>query len=124
MQGLPHAIHVTTADVTDLIVTLAMLHRPESGPRGVCNFLVDGGYSREKFADGIKKIPGSRVSVAKRSEVHNLGFAPKRWVVESCFGRLEKYSSLWKVCKKKLATGVQMIVLAFTGILLRRLLGS
>ena len=44
-QGLPHAIHVTTADVTDRAGALAMFDRRRDGLSQVQNVLVDGGYT-------------------------------------------------------------------------------
>ena len=44
-QGLPHAIHVTTANVTDRAGALAMLARRRANLSQVQNVLVDGGYT-------------------------------------------------------------------------------
>ena len=41
-QGLPHAIHVTTADVTDRAGALAMFDRRRDGLSQVQNVLVEG----------------------------------------------------------------------------------
>ena len=41
-QGLPHAIHVTTADVTDRAGALAMFDRRRDGLSQVQKVLVDG----------------------------------------------------------------------------------
>jgi len=45
---------------------------------------------------------------------------PKRWIVERSFGWLEKYRRLWKNCERKLSISLQMTVLAFVSILIRR----
>jgi len=83
-------------------------------------YLVDGGYTGEKFADGVKGLCGAEVAVVKRSELHSFQVLPKRWVVERSFGWLEKYRRLWKNCERKLHTSMQMTVLAFISIILRR----
>ena len=44
-QGLPHAIHVTTADVTDRAGALAMFGRHREELSEVRNVMVDGGYT-------------------------------------------------------------------------------
>ena len=49
------------------------------------------------------------------------GVLSKRWVVERSFSWLEKNRRLWKNCERKLSTSLQMVVLAFLGVLLRRL---
>ncbi|UIP92888.1 transposase [Wolbachia endosymbiont of Anopheles demeilloni] len=46
----------------------------------------------------------------------------KRWVVErSSFAWLQKCRRLWKNCERKLNTSLQMVVLAFAALLLKRL---
>ena len=44
-QGLPHAIHVTTADVADRAGALAMFDRRRADLSRVQNVMVDGGYT-------------------------------------------------------------------------------
>ncbi len=44
-QGLPHAVHVTTANVTDRAGALAMFDQHRDGLSLVQNVLVDGGYT-------------------------------------------------------------------------------
>ena len=87
----------------------------------VKNFLVDGGYTGDPFADQIKALVGATVEVAKRSELHKFVVIPKRWVVERSFGWLEKCRRLWKNCERKINTSLQMVVLAFLALILKRL---
>jgi transposase len=61
-----------------------------------------------------------RVIIAKRNELHKFAVIPKRWIVERTFGWLENYRRLWKNCERTLANTVQMTVLAFISLLLRR----
>jgi transposase len=84
------------------------------------NLLVDGGYSGENFASKIKNILGATVTVAKRSELHTFAVIPQRWVVERSFGWMEKSRRLWKNCERKINTSLQMVVLRFVGLLLKR----
>ncbi|MGL9702942.1 MAG: transposase, partial [Wolbachia sp.] len=58
--------------------------------------------------------------VIKRSELHTFVVLPKRWVVERSFAWLEKCRRLWKNCERKLNASLQMIVLSFISLLLRR----
>ena len=58
-QGLPHAIHITTANVTDRAGALAMFDRHRDGLNQVQNVLVDGGYTGKPFAAPAKPV-GSR----------------------------------------------------------------
>lgn len=119
-QGLPHAIHITTANVTDRDGAVAMVTEAKEHLSEVENVLVDGGYTGEPFAVKIKGILGATVEVAKRSELHTFTVIPKRWVVERSFGWLEKCRRLWKNCERKINTSLQMVVLGFLGLLLRR----
>ncbi len=119
-QGLPHAIHVTTANVTDRAGALTMFAWHQADLGRVQKVLVDGGYTGEPFADGVKELVGASVEVVQRHELHTFAVLPKRWVVERSFAWLEKCRRLWKNCERKLNTSIQMVVLAFAVLLLRR----
>ncbi len=119
-QGLPHAIAVTTAEVTDRNGALAAIDRSKPNLSRVESLLVDGGYTGQPFADGVKQRLEATVQVVKRNELHTFAVLPKRWVVERSFGWLEKCRRLWKNCERKLNTSLQMIHLAFLRLLLRR----
>ena len=118
-QGLPHAIHVTTANVTDRAGALAMFDQRRDGLSLV--LLVDGGYTGDPFAAGVQSLLGASVEVVKRNEMHTFVVLPKRWVVERSFAWLEKCRRLWKNCERKLNTSLQMVVLAFAALILKRL---
>lgn len=120
-QGLPHAIAVTTANVTDRDGAVTMAKQSKEDLSEVKNLLVDGGYSGEKFATKIDNILQATVEVVKRNELHTFVVLPKRWVVERSFGWLEKCRRLWKNCERKLNTSLQMVALAFSSLLLKRL---
>jgi len=119
-QGLPHGIQITTANVTDRDGAILMLTKEQDQLARVSNVLVDGGYTGQPFADQVKEILGATVEVAKRNELHKFAVIPKRWVVERSFAWIEKCHRLWKNCERKLATSLQMVVLAFLVLLLRR----
>ena len=120
-QGLPHAIHVTTANVTDRAGALAMFALRQGGLGRVERVLVDGGYTGKPFAQAVQQLLGASVEVARRHELHTFTVLPKRWVVERSFAWLEKCRRLWKNCERKLNTSLQMVVLAFTALILKRL---
>lgn len=119
-NGLPHAMHVTTANVTDRAGALEMATSWRQNLSSVENVLVDAGYTGEPFAQGIRQTLGATVEVVKRSELHRFKVIPKRWVVERSFAWLEKCHRLWKNCERKLSTSLQMVVLAFVALLLKR----
>ncbi len=84
-QGLPHAVAVTTAEVTDRNGALTTLDRCADDLKQVDGALVDAGYSGEPFAQAVKDKLDATVQVAKRSQLHTFAVIPKRWVVERSF---------------------------------------
>ena len=108
-SGLPHAIHVTTANVTDRNGALAALERCRSD-LSVFKLVVDGGYRGVKFAKSVKALVNAEVEVVKRNELHKFIMLPKRWIIERIFGWLEDYRRLWKNCERKLHTTLQMTI--------------
>ncbi len=96
-QGLPHAVCVTTANMTDRSGALMLLEN-----------------------NGVKERMGATVEVAKRNELHPFKVIPKRWVVERSFGWLEKCRRLWKNPEHKLNTSLSFVHRAFLVLLLRR----
>lgn len=105
-QGLPHAVAVTTAEVTDRKGALQALCRCQSGLGRVQSLLADSGYVGQPFAQAVSEILGEHVMVqiAKRSELHTFKVIPKRWVVECSFAWLEKNRRLWKNCERRCLT--------------------
>ena len=108
--------HITAANVSDRDGAMEMIENYVCDRcilSRVLKFLVDGGYTGEKFT-------GAVVEVVKRNELHKFKVIPKRWVVERTFGWLDKYRRLWKNCERKLRNTSQMINLAFLRLMLKR----
>lgn len=121
--GLPHAIMITTANVTDRNGAIDMIDYYcdiTDNLSHIKKVLVDGGYTGQNFADKIKRISGAEVEVVKRNELHNFAVLPKRWIVERSFGWLDKCRRIWKNCERLLQNSFQMFSLAFIRIILRR----
>lgn len=121
-QGLPHAIAVTTAGVTDREGALHALERCRSDLKRVHGLLCDSGHVGAPFAEGAHALLGEQVAVqiAKRSELHTFKVMPRRWIVERSFAWLEKHRRLWKNCERKLNTSLQFIHPAFLALMLRK----
>ena len=106
-QGLPHAIHVTTADVTDRAGALAMFDRRRDGLSQVQNVLGGRGLHRKAFATAVQGLLGASVEVVKRNELHTSwcfqsdgwwsGLSPG-WKSAADSGRTAKGSSI-PACK-------------------------
>ena len=60
------------------------------------------------------------VQVAKRNELHKFEVLTQRWLVERSFSWLENCRRLWKNCERQLTTSLQMVVLAFLALLLKK----
>ena len=75
-QGLPHAIHVTTANFTGRAGALAMFDQRRDGLSLVQNVLVDGGYTGKPFAAAVQGMLGASVEVVKRSELYTFVVLP------------------------------------------------
>lgn len=97
--GLPHAIMVTTANVTDRSGAINMVDYycdVTDHLSMLKKVLADGGYTGENFANTIKTLSGAEVEVVKRNELHTFAVLPKRWIVERSFAWLDKCRRLWK----------------------------
>lgn len=119
-QGLPHAVAITTADVSDRKGAEAAFERCADDLQSVKSVLADGGYTGEAFADEVLSLLGATVQIAKRNELHTFEVIPKRWIVERSFAWLEKCRRLWKNCERELNTSLQFIHLAFLKLILAR----
>lgn len=119
-NGLPHAIEVTTANVTDRDGAVLMLESYQTYLKDVLKVLVDGGYSGEKFAQEVLRIISATTEVVKRNELHMFAVLPRRWIVERSFGWIEKCRRLWKNCERFLASSRAMMQLSFISLILRR----
>jgi transposase len=118
--GLPQAINVTTANVTDQMGAIEMYEAFAPNLTSIVKVLCDGGYRGQAFADAIMNLIGGQVEVAKRSELHTFAVIAKRWVVERTFSWFEHFRRLWKNCERKIENTLQMTTLAFLLVLLKR----
>lgn len=120
-QGLPHALGITTANVTDRNGAIEIFENYKKDLKKVEKVLADGVYTGDNFKNTVKEIINAQVEIAKRNKLHEFEVIPKRWVVERCFAWLEKSRRLWKNCERLLSTSLQMMILCFVSIFLKRL---
>jgi transposase len=119
--GLPYAILVTTANVSDRDGAVEMFsHSDFHKLPTLKKVLCDGGYTGKVFAAKIQEVIGAEVEIAKRSESRKFVVMPKRWIVERSFGWLDKCRRLWKNCERLIKTSLNMVKLAFVSLLLKR----
>jgi transposase len=119
-MGLPHALAITAADVTDRQGAVEMTGENVKNLPEVKKFIAGGGYTGGNFAQAVKDLCAAEVEVVKRNELHTLAVLPKRWVVERSFGWIDKARRLWKNCGRKPRHSQQMVVLAFIAVLIKR----
>jgi len=79
-QRLPHAICITTDNITDREGAKTLLRQHAKRLSHVKNVMVDSGYRGEAFANSVKSILGETVTteVAKRDELQRFKVIPKR----------------------------------------------
>jgi transposase len=119
-NGLPHAIHITTANVNDRAGALAMFTACKENLTHVISILADGNYTGKNFSSAVSASIGASVQISYRRNHSTFAVIPKRWVVERSFAWLDKCRRLWKNCERKLNSSLNMVVLAFLALLLRR----
>ena len=66
-NGLPHAIHITAANITVRAGAIEMFQNYRDNLSNVQNVLVDGGYTGKPFAESVRNIFGAHVEVVKRT---------------------------------------------------------
>ena len=118
--GLPLALLVTTANVTDRNGAIELLQKNKDTLKCLDTLMVDGGYTGEKFAKAVSNIISADVKVSKRHEQHKFELEPIRWIVERTFGWLDNSRRLSKNYERKIANFQKMVTIAFISILLRR----
>ncbi len=121
-QGVPHALSVTAANVTDRKGALLAFGQNKDELTEMKSILCDDGYKGKPFSDDVKAVLGEEVTVqvVKRNKLHVFEVIPKCWIVERSFAWLEKQRRLWKNCGRKYNTVPQFIILTFISFLLRR----
>jgi len=119
-NGYPHALYVTTANISDKAGTLKMLERSKENLTEVKAILCDGSYEGKPFAQDVMELLGAQVQIAPRNKESQFVVIPKRWIVERDFAWLEKHRRLWKNCERSLHSSLQMLLLAFISTFLRR----
>ena len=124
INGLPQAIHIIRANVSDREGAFAMFSLSNQMLDSVQRVIVDGGYTGQEFSDQVKLILDANTTVAKRSELHTFKVLPQRWIIERSWSWLDKCRRLWKNCERKLNSSLQIVVLAYLALVLRACLVS
>jgi transposase len=119
-NGLPHAMGVSKASLTDRDGAVMTFETNREDLSEVKKILADGGYTGEPFRLKTLQLLNAEVEIAKRNELHTFAVIPKRWVVERSFSWLDKCRRLWRNCERTLNSSIHMMTLCFIRILLKR----
>ncbi|MDR1045193.1 MAG: hypothetical protein LBP33_08765 [Candidatus Adiutrix sp.] len=75
---------------------------------------------KQNFAGAVTVLIGAEAEVIKRNELHKFVVLPRRRMAQRTFRWLKKFRRLWKNGERKIHTTLQMTVLAFISLFLKR----
>jgi len=78
INGLPCALYMTTANISDKAGAILMIENSRSSLPRTVNILCDGGYMGKPFSDRIRQLVGANIVIAKRNEPRRFKVLPKR----------------------------------------------
>ena len=97
------------------------LERGRDNLGAIQKILADGGYTGKAFASSVQELIGAEVRDCQKKRI-----APFCSIAEAMGSRAQlflvgKEQAALENCERKLSTSLQMVALAFLGVLLRRL---
>lgn len=113
INGLPQAIHIITADVSERDGASALLTLNSERFELVQRVMADGGYTGKKFASIVQSTINAEVIIAKQSDLKHGIITLQGWVIERLFSWLDKCRRLWRNCERQLNTNRIMVAMAF-----------
>ena len=119
--GLIHGLIVHTANIQERAGAKLLLEPLRDTLTRMKKILADGGYSGPDMIEWVKEKCGWIFEVVKRTELHIFKVVPKRWIVERTFGWFNHYRRLSKDYEFSCDTSENMIYIAMTQLMLRRL---
>jgi transposase len=120
--GLPIAIYVTPADLSDPAGARKLLAGLAFRVPRLQKIWADAAYRGKDLADWCQQHGGWTLEIVER-EPGSRGFQvqPRRWVVERCFAWLSRNRRLAKDYERKVQTSETLIQVASLRLLIRRL---
>jgi transposase len=91
VNGLPIAIHITTANVSERDSGIALFTLNAQEFEMVRRIMVDGSYTGDNFSRMVRITIGADVIIAKQSNLKHSIVTPQRWLVERSFSWLGKW---------------------------------
>ena len=118
--GLLVALHVTAASVQDRDAVPTLLRAGKAEAGRLTNVLVDSAYNG-KVIDEASSESGVAVTVVKRPDIKGFVVVPKRWIVERCFGWMNRDRRLSKDYERTIESSESWIRLSFINYMVRNL---
>jgi putative transposase len=119
-MGLPLAIAVHSAGISDSRGAHLLLLRLFLTVPHLLKILVDGGY-KQGFLNWGKTMFRCVIEVVKRTQLHTFKVLPKRWIVERTFGWFVWQRRLSKDYEHNPKTSETMLHFAASTLMLKRL---
>jgi hypothetical protein len=111
---------VAAANVTGRSGAVEMLGKCAPNLSKVAKVLCDGGCSGKNFADAVTALPARKPERLNAMSLIHLRHSPgDRWL-SARLGGWKSFRRLWKNCERKIHSTLQMMVLAFISLLLKR----
>ncbi len=119
--GLIHALVVHPANIQERDGLKLLLESVRGTLKHLVRILADGGYQGQKMIDWVKNNFNLTLEIIKRTELHIFKVLPKRWIVERTFGWFENYRRLSRDYEYATDTSENMIYIAMSQLMLKRL---
>lgn len=119
--GLIHALTVHSANTQERDGLKLLLESVQGTLKKMVKILADGGYQGQKMIDWVKENFNWTLEIVKRTELHIFKVLPKRWIVERTFGWFENYRRLSRDYEYATDTSENMIYIAMSQLMLKRL---
>jgi len=120
--GLLVAVIVTAASVQDRDALPTLLREGKVVAQRLENVLVDGAYTGDVVRDAETQT-GVKVTMVKRPDIKGFVVVPKRWIVERCFGWMNRDRRLSKDYERSIESSEAWIQLSFVHRMVRQLAG-
>ena len=119
--GLPLAIKVTAANISDNEAGIAALEQLKGKVPRLNKIAADAGY-KEKFISHVEQIYGWEVEIVQKPE-SSQGFVPEknRWQVERSFSWFNFRRRLFREVEKTIESSEAMLQIAFISFIINKL---
>lgn len=119
--GLIHGLVVHSTNIQERDGAKLLLKPLRDTLKRMKKVVADSGYQGQNMVDWVKENCGWIFEIVKRTELHVFKALPKRWIVERTFGWFNNYRRLSKDYEYAEDTSENMIYIAMTQLMVKRL---